>query len=61
MDDTDMVTPRATSNVRKRVLRFKRANPASVAMHLNASTTDNFNGLLDEIACIIYNGSLEKI
>jgi hypothetical protein len=32
----DRVTPRATSNARKRVTRFKNSKPASVVMHLSA-------------------------
>jgi hypothetical protein len=40
MDNTDMVNPRATSDARKRVPRFKSANPASIVMHLSVSTTD---------------------
>jgi len=40
MDSIDMVTPRATSNARKRVTRFKNSKPASVVMHPSASTTD---------------------
>jgi len=35
-----MVNPRVTPNARKRIPRFKSANPASVVMHLSASTTD---------------------
>ncbi|MFM0631800.1 hypothetical protein [Paraburkholderia xenovorans] len=46
MDKTDMVNPRVTPNARKRVQRFKSANPASV---VNASERINdgyFTGLL---------------
>ncbi|MFM0607693.1 hypothetical protein PQR05_24505 [Paraburkholderia sediminicola] len=46
MDNTDMVNPRATSNARKRVPRFKNAN-SSIRRNAPERINDGyFNGLL---------------
>jgi hypothetical protein len=46
MGNTDFLNPRATSNARKRVLRFKSTNPASALMHLRSHQQGDFIGLL---------------